>query len=71
MDVSLSPDDAKVIKVASSPLCAEWFFKGEDNTGHVVPVPDWSKDSVPKPAGANITQLFSAQQHAQQRDSCS
>ena len=47
-----SPDDTKIIKVTSSSLSAEWFFKGEDNTGHAVPVPDRPEDPVPKPATA-------------------
>lgn len=57
-----SPNDAKIIKVASSSLSSKRFFKGENNTGYTVPVPDRPKDAVPKPA-ENITSLFSAQQH--------
>ena len=44
-----SPDDAKIIKVAPSPLGAEGFFEGEDHTGHAVPVPDGPKDAIAKP----------------------
>lgn len=49
----LLPNDAKIIKVASSPLSAKRFFKGEDNTGHTVPVPDGPKDAVSKSAENN------------------
>lgn len=49
----LSPNDAKIIKVASSSLSAKRFLKGEDNTGHTVPVPDGPKDAVSKPAENN------------------
>lgn len=47
----LSPNDSKVIEVSSSTLSAKRLFKGENDTGHTVPVPDRSKDAVPKPAG--------------------
>lgn len=59
-----SPDDAKIIKVASSTLGAKGFLKGEDDTGHAVPVPDRPKDSVSKPA-VNTVYSSSAQQHTQ------
>ena len=49
-----SPDDSKIIKVASSSLGPKRFFKCEDDTGQAVPVPDRPEDSVPKPA-TNIT----------------
>ena len=44
-----SPDDAKIIKVAPSPLGAKGFFEGEDHTGHAVPVPDGPEDAIAKP----------------------
>lgn len=60
-EISISPDDAKIIKVASSSLSAKRFFKGENNTGHTIPVPDRPEDTVSKPAETshNCSQLSS------------
>lgn len=66
----LSPDDAKIVEVSSSALSAEWLFKGENDAGDTVSVPDRPKDSVPKPA-QNATLLFQAQQNTKQPDICS
>ena len=45
----LSPDDPKFIKVAPTTLSAKGLFKGEDDTGDVVPVPNGPEDPVGKP----------------------
>ncbi len=57
-----SPDDAKIIKVASSSLSAKRFFKGENDTGHTVSVPDRPEDAITKPA-MNMMLSLSAQHH--------
>lgn len=68
--LSPSPNDAKIIKVASSALGAKGFFKAQDDTAYTVSVPDRPKDSVSKPA-ENTILLFQAPQHTKQTDSCS
>lgn len=46
------PDDAKVIKIATAALGAKRLFEGQHHTGHAIPVPDGTKDTVAKPTEA-------------------
>lgn len=42
------PNNAKLIEVASPALCAKWLFESQNDTGHVVTVPDGAKYPVSK-----------------------
>lgn len=50
-----SPDYTKVIKVSSTALSAKRLLEGENHTSDIVPVPDGSKDAIPKPERTKST----------------
>lgn len=56
---TLSPDNTKLIKVATPSLSAKWLFEGQNDTGNVVTVPDGAEDPVSKSAneGGNDLRL--------------
>ena len=44
-------DDAKLIKVPTSPLGPEGLFKGDYNRGDIVSIPCWAEQQISEPQG--------------------
>ena len=51
-------DDAKFIKVTSTALSAKRLFKGDENTGDVVPVPSGTKNAIAKAQSHEVLDHF-------------
>lgn len=47
-------NNTKVVKVAAAALSPKGLLESEDHTGHTVPVPDRSKDTISKPVNESF-----------------